>query len=321
MPPFCPTCGAQRPAEARFCMGCGRETPAQAGGAGPLDESPTITQSAAVPDLLHTPTLASAAPPPSPPPPYGAATRPKPARSRLLTWGALVLAAFVVGGAATAGVLVLRGGDGGAGPGGGSDSEPLAVKSEEPAVSRPGVPTTGPTPSDPPSLPSQSPPSPSAEATTAAEAPSTPPGLPANYRMVHDPQGFSLGVFELWQREVNGGQIDYRGSTGNSYLRIGIRVTSQSSRDHFLELEEIVRRKSDGYRRLELAGNTFRGRPGARWEFVWTEKGSGRTMHAVDQSYVTEDGTEYAIYFQDWHDSWSVSRESFDIALDTWSAG
>ncbi|WP_432095249.1 hypothetical protein [Streptomyces sp. bgisy100] len=249
--------------------------------------------------------------------------RPPAARNRLVTWGVLVLAAFVVGGAATAGALVLRGGDKGgtvAGPGG---AKPPAARSAAPATPGPGASTADAVPSVSAgvSLPVQSPSSTAPAAVPATSGPASEAGLPENYRLARDPQGFSLGVPRFWQREVNGGQIDYRGTTGNSYLRMGIRSTAQSSYDHFLELQDIVRKKSADYRNVELTENTFQGRPGARWEFTWTEKGTGRTMHAIDQSYVTEDGTEYAIYFQERDDMWRVAREVFDVALNTWSVG
>ncbi|MFF3764451.1 hypothetical protein ACFYYR_10250 [Streptomyces sp. NPDC001922] len=251
--------------------------------------------------------------------------RPPAARNRLVTWGALVLAAFVVGGAATAGALVLRGGDRGSTVHGAGDDKPPAVRSAAPATPGPGpgASTVGAVPSVSAggSSPAPSPSSTAPAAVPATPGPASEAGLPENYRLARDPQGFSLGVPRFWQREVSGGQIDYRGTTGNSYLRMGIRSTAQSSYGHFLELQDVVRKKSADYRNVELTENTFQGRPGARWEFTWTEKGTGRTMHAIDQSYVTEDGTEYAIYFQERDDMWPVAREVFDVALSTWSVG
>ncbi|MER5970166.1 hypothetical protein ABT112_10600 [Streptomyces sp. NPDC002055] len=249
--------------------------------------------------------------------------RPPAARNRLVTWGVLVLAAFVVGGVATAGALVLRGGDKGGTAAGPGDDKPSAVRSAAPATPGPGASTVGAVPSVSAGVspPAQSPSSTAPAAVPVTPGPASEAGLPENYRLARDPQGFSLGVPRFWQREVSGGQIDYRGTTGNSYLRMGIRSTAQSSYDHFLELQDIVRKKSADYRNVELTENTFQGRPGARWEFTWTEKGTGRTMHAIDQSYVTEDGTEYAIYFQERDDMWRVAREVFDVALNTWSVG
>lgn len=40
--------------------------------------------------------------------------------------------------------------------------------------------------------------------------------------------------------------------------------------------------------------NTFRGLPGAIWEYTYQDKQSGEAIHAIDQSYIADDGTEYA---------------------------
>ncbi|MFF5716174.1 hypothetical protein [Streptomyces buecherae] len=261
-------------------------------------------------------------------------------RRRVMVWLAVGVAAFVVGGGATAGVLVLR-------DDGGDDRAPVAVESESPGGSDPDggadVPGDGgrespsarasapATTSAPPTDPSSTTPTdaptdaPSADASPDASGDLGPGEPPEGYRMARDPQGFSLAVPTGWAREMRGGQIDYRGpgaTEDNSYLRIGVlRGTSQSAIDHFRELEGITSARTGDYEQLDLSANTFQGRDGARWEFRWVEKKTGRSMHAIDQAYVTEDGTEYAIYFQGPAETFAVDREAFDAALDTWSEG
>lgn len=263
------------------------------------------------------------------------------ARRRVLVWLAVGVAAFVVGGGATAGVLVLRddGDDdrasvaveseppGGSDPDGGTEVSGDGGR-ESPAARQPSAPATAPAPPtdpaspDPTDAPTDTP---SGDASPDASGDLGPGEPPEGYRMARDPQGFSLAVPTGWVREVRGGQIDYRGpgaTADNSYLRIGVlRGTSQSAIDHFRELEGITSARTGDYEQLDLSANTFQGRDGARWEFRWVEKKTGRAMHAIDQAYVTEDGTEYAIYFQGPAETFAVDREAFDAALDTWSEG
>ncbi len=260
-------------------------------------------------------------------------------------WLAVGVAAFVVGGGATAGVLVLRDdGDGdrtsvavereppgGTDPDGGTDVSGDGGR-ESPAAREPSAPGTAPaTPTDSASLePTDAPTGTPTDASSGGASPDASGDLgpgepPEGYRTARDPQGFSLAVPTGWVREMRGGQIDYRGpgaEEDNSYLRIGVlRGTSQSAIQHFRELEGITSARTGDYEQLDLSANTFQGRDGARWEFRWVEKKTGRAMHAIDQVYVTQDGTEYAIYFQGPAETFAVDREAFDAALETWSEG
>lgn len=139
--------------------------------------------------------------------------------------------------------------------------------------------------------------------------------------MVEDPKGFSVGVMEGWRREPSGTQIDYAAPTGGEYLRIGIiENAGQSSYANFRTLEKGAKKRDD-YERLEMRKNTFRGRPGARWEFTYTSDDSGNTIHASDQAYVAEDGTEYSIYSERRVFAGEEPAEDpvFETALDTWN--
>ncbi|MEC4017035.1 hypothetical protein [Streptomyces sp. H27-D2] len=243
----------------------------------------------------------------------------------MLLWVAVSLAAFLIGGVATGGVLLMNKDDDG------KRGDTVAAASEKPSADPKTDPKAGPktdpgddgvkgggeVAGDP-----ESSPTPEARTPDAKRDETNPDGadVPEGYRLVHDPEGFSLAVFAPWQREAANLQIDYRGSTGSSYLRIGIvRNTPMTARANMLHMETIARKNKDGYQRLEMTENTFEGKLGSRWEFTWEEEDTGRTMHAVDQSYVADDGSEYALYFQDWDDSWTESRTVFDTALDTWS--
>ncbi|MGP3985717.1 hypothetical protein [Streptomyces sp. 3N207] len=242
---------------------------------------------------------------------------PPPQRRRGLLWAGLILAAFLVGGAGAGGAFYLAGDDAK------GDSKPAAKepakastkeKEKEPADESPEGPS--PAPSDSSDSPDDS--DPDAQSGGSPGTPET-TELPDGFTTADDPKGFSVGVMEGWQRRAKGTQVDYEAPTGGDYLRVGIiENAGQSSYDNFRTLEKGAR-KRDGYRRLELTENTFRGRPGARWEFVYTSDESGRTIHAIDQAYVGEDGTEYSLYAESRYDEWDPDREQvFSTALRTW---
>ncbi|MDI6412432.1 hypothetical protein QLX52_26895 [Streptomyces albus] len=255
--------------------------------------------------------------PDAPGTPGGGGPVPPPQRRRGLMWAGLVLAAFLVGGAAVGGAVYLAGGDGRDGR---DKGKPAAGESVRPKERVDGPATDRPSDREP----AGPRPAPSAGA-DGEEGPGGSPtaprstDLPDGFTMADDPKGFSVGVMEGWQREPKGSQTDYAAPTGGDYLRIGvIENAGQSSLDNFRTLEKGAR-KRDGYRRLELTENTFRGRPGARWEFVYTSDESGRTIHAVDQAYVAEDGTEYSLYFECRYDEWDPAADQvFSTALRTW---
>ena len=243
---------------------------------------------------------------------------PSPSRRRPgVTWAGLLLAAFLVGGSAAGGAFYLAGDND-------DDMKPSAkgtVKEKKPARDH----AASADPTDTPASPSTGP------DPTASEAAQGGPGgspelpgsglLPDGFHLVKDSKGFSVGVMEGWQREPNGTQIDYAAPTGGDYLRIGIiENAGQSSYANFRTLEKGAKKRDD-YQRLEMKKNTFRGQPGARWEFTYTSDDSGNTIHATDQAYVAEDGTEYSIYSE--HRAFpgeeSAGDPVFETALDTWS--
>ncbi|MCC3779577.1 hypothetical protein K6I33_005386, partial [Streptomyces sp. UNOB3_S3] len=225
-----------------------------------------------------------------------------------IVWAAIGLAAFLVGGAATAGVMLVGRTDGGRHDSDNRDGHVVVTPSAGPA---------GPSASGGPTEPS---PQPAASTGSPAE-PGAAASVPPGYTMQSDSLGFRLAVPDGWKRGDKGNfQIDYEPGTGGSYLRVGLLLKSpQTAYDHFLELEKTLKEKNSTYQRVALDANTFQGRPGARWEFTWVQRDTGRTMHAVDQAYMNEAGTEYAVYFQARDEYWAGSRKVFDTAVATWS--
>ncbi|WP_274561320.1 hypothetical protein [Streptomyces spiramyceticus] len=237
-------------------------------------------------------------------------------KSRVLLWVGTLAAAFLIGGGATAGVLVLQGGDA-------EDTSRQAARDDKPAVAESNRPTGGasqsgsspsPTPSASPSEPSESP---SAPETSASSG-----GVPKGFRQVTDSAGFSLAIPELWSRQTaEGGQITYAGSTGMEHLLIGVVPDPPyaSSYENFLALEKNAKANQKDFKRLRLERNTFQGRAGAIWEYTYTDKQTGETLHAIDQGYIAENGTDYSIYTKARDRDWQYARKTFDAAVATWS--
>ncbi|WP_406740694.1 hypothetical protein [Streptomyces atratus] len=225
-------------------------------------------------------------------------------RRSALVWTGTLVAALLVGGGATAGVLALT--DGRSGDGAATDDKPTT----EARSSR--APTDEPTSSPDPS-PSGSP------APTASATPSA-PTVPEGFRLVSDTAGFSFAVPTVWdRRSEENHQITYAGSTGRAALKVGvIRNAPYTSYENFVTLEHTADANQKNYRRLELTANTFQGRPGAIWEYTYEDRESGETIHAIDQSYIADDGTEYAVYTTERDTEWPGARRIFDTALSTW---
>ncbi|MGW2177178.1 cell division protein PerM [Streptomyces sp. NPDC001732] len=263
------------------------QTQAQAPAPGPYDAQ-TAQLSA-----LPAPSAGSGTP---------SASRPAPAagsrRRTALVWTGTLLAALLVGGGATAGVLFLMD-DQKDGPADGNKPAATAGPSQE------GTPSTDP--------------SSSAGATPSASG-STAPTVPEGFRYVSDTAGFSLAVPTAWdQRTEKDDQITYSGSTGRAELKIGvIRNASYTSYENFRTMEATAEKNQKNYRRIQLSANTFQGLPGAIWEYTYEDGQSGETIHAIDQSHIAEDGTEYAVFTSERDTDWEPARKIFDTALSTW---
>ncbi|MFF8655251.1 serine/threonine-protein kinase [Streptomyces huasconensis] len=162
------------------------------------------------------------------------------------------------------------------------------------------------------------------ERSTAETAGETVGGIPANWRRVKDPEGFSLMLPPGWKRQTDGNQIDYTPDGGRRFLRIGVdrKPQYETAYLHLLALEKTLRLPE--YRRLHLNSNTFRDQPGALWEFSWQAGANDTTRgprRAIEQTYLSRDGVEYAIYMSAPADNWDATREQFDAMLRGWREG
>ncbi|MGW0776974.1 zinc ribbon domain-containing protein [Streptomyces sp. NPDC002835] len=235
-------------------------------------------------------------------------------KRRVMVWTATLTAAFVVGGGATAGVLMLQ------------DREDRA----DPSIEIAGTPgadakaSASPSPTPPPSAAPTTPsaePSPDASDASGADA-----ALPAGFVLKQDPAGFTIGVMDGWSRRQTGSQIFYEAPTGGAYIQVGIvRDTPMTSYENFtgLEKKHLANTESD-YERVRLEENTYQGRPGAIWEFTHIPEPDESPLrrHVIDQAFVAADGTEYAILAAVRADHWDPARDLvFSTAVSTFELG
>ncbi|MGW6026420.1 hypothetical protein [Streptomyces sp. NPDC055099] len=239
---------------------------------------------------------------------------PEPRRTAL--WVATLTAAFVIGSGIAAGVLLWQdNNDGSVDKAGGKDDKPAVSTSQDP--------TPAPTPfaSDTPTDGTEDPEvEPSVSPDTVDDAPEP----PAGFDLVSDVSGFEFAVPEGWSRqgEERPGQIVYAGSTGPEQFIVGVVPNAPyTSYENFTNIEKDAKKdpKKSDYQRLRLEPNTFQGRSGAIWEYTYTDR-AGREIHALNQSYVADNGTEYAILLSWRADFWPAGEgeKNHRTALENW---
>ncbi|MEU6391911.1 hypothetical protein [Streptomyces sp. NPDC046939] len=266
----------------------------------------------------HTPGPYQLTPHPTPVAPTGDS----PSR-RVGVWVGTIVGAIVIGGGAAAGVLLLMdngGGDKQDGKGG--EPVPTQSQSQDQGQSQ-GQTQTPPGPASSTPSPTPTPtdsPTPSVLASDAA--PTGMPDVPAGYHQVFDEKGFSFVIPDVWDRVGmrNGSQITYAGSTGMEKYVIGvIRNAPYTSHENLLAMEKHLEEdsKKSNYQRIRLETNTFQGREGALWEYTY-ENEAGQTIHGIDQSYITPDGTEYTIFLTGKEDLWTDLAGTYQVGLDSW---
>ncbi|MFB7457187.1 protein kinase [Streptomyces sp. NPDC056188] len=172
-----------------------------------------------------------------------------------------------------------------------------------------------------------SPSTPPPETTTPSSTTDASGGLPDGWVRVRDPYGFSLAVpDETWQREVFDEathQVDYTPDGGKHFIRVAVENTPDFStaHEHQLYLEQRLQRLVD-YRRVGLEPNTYRDCPGSRWEYTWTALAKDTPFpgprHAVEETYFSREGVEYAIYMSSPEEDWTRTRQQFQTVLQSW---
>jgi len=162
---------------------------------------------------------------------------------------------------------------------------------------------------------------------------STPPrsgggGVPASWVRRDDAVGFSVSLPKGWERtvfDVDGDltQIDYSPDDGKHFLRIAVDTSPDFSdpKAHQLDLEQQLLRLRD-YDRVTLHDNLYRDRDGARWEYTWTAMAKDTPYpgprRAVEETYMSRDGVEYAIYMSSPAKDWATTSKQFAAVLQGW---
>ncbi|MFJ9245919.1 protein kinase [Streptomyces sp. NPDC101776] len=167
-------------------------------------------------------------------------------------------------------------------------------------------------------------PSGSATASTPAQG-----SLPANWEVHHDPWGFDISLPKGWSRKVYGDsggikQVDYTPDNGKHFVRIAIDATPDfpTAYDHQLDLEVQLQRLVD-YNRVTLEANTYRDRSGSLWDYTWTAQAKDTPYpgprRAIEETYMSRDGIEYAIYMSSPAADWATTSAQFKSVLQSWS--
>ncbi|TPQ18775.1 serine/threonine-protein kinase [Streptomyces sporangiiformans] len=148
--------------------------------------------------------------------------------------------------------------------------------------------------------------------------------VPENWVRVQDPKGFSLVLPEGWKRQaVDEFQTDYTPDGGEHFVRIAVDDSPDfdSPYEHQLDLEQQLQRLRD-YKRVSLEANVYRDRPGSLWDFSWIAQAKDTPFpgprRAIEETYLSRDGVEYAIYVSGPAEDWETTREQFDAILRGW---
>jgi len=171
--------------------------------------------------------------------------------------------------------------------------------------------------------------SPSASPSSAPTA-DTGGGVPADWIRYDDPVGFSIYLPKGWKRTLFGTpadgltQVDYSPDKGKHFIRIAMD-TSPDFNDpyaHQRDLEAQLQKLKD-YHRVSMAENTYRDRPGARWEYTWTALAKDTEFpgprRAVEETYMSRDGYEFALYMSAPAKSWPTTGKQFTAVLQGWN--
>lgn len=77
------------------------------------------------------------------------------------------------------------------------------------------------------------------------------------------------------------------------------------------------------YNRVTLEANTYRDRPGSLWDYTWTAQAKDTPYpgprRAIEETYMSRDGVEYAIYMSAPAADWATTSAQFKSVLQSWS--
>ncbi|MFJ3303462.1 serine/threonine-protein kinase [Streptomyces sp. NPDC086549] len=157
--------------------------------------------------------------------------------------------------------------------------------------------------------------------------------IPANWVQYPDPLGFSLSLPKGWKRNVASAegdltQIDYTPDGGDHFVRIAVDKSPDFADPylHQKDLEQVLQRKLTSYKQVTLKENLYRDRKGSLWDFTFTvlKKGSPNGVEprrAIEETYVSREGVEYAIYTESPARDWGTTSKQFKWVLQGWQPG
>ncbi|MEU6464538.1 serine/threonine-protein kinase [Streptomyces sp. NPDC046976] len=153
--------------------------------------------------------------------------------------------------------------------------------------------------------------------------------VPDSWETHHDPLGFSISLPKGWKRQVYGingplKQIDYTPDDGKHFVRISIDTSPDfaDAYEHQKDLEQQLQRLV-GYQRVALKQNVYRDRDGSLWEYTWNALKKdppyvAGPRHAVEETYFSREGTEYALYMSGPAADWPKTGKQFKWVLQSW---
>ncbi|SOE68788.1 Serine/threonine protein kinase [Streptomyces sp. OV198] len=159
-------------------------------------------------------------------------------------------------------------------------------------------------------------------ATSGTQEPSG--AVPDTWVQRDDVEGFTISLPDkTWQRQANGNQVDYTPDGGKHFVRIAIDDSPDfpTPYAHQQDLEQQLTKLVD-YHQVLLQSNTFRDCPGSLWDFTWTALPKQTPFpgerRAIEQTYLSREGVEYAIYMSSPAADWDTARRQFDVILRSW---
>ncbi|MEU0814630.1 serine/threonine-protein kinase [Streptomyces mirabilis] len=159
-------------------------------------------------------------------------------------------------------------------------------------------------------------------ATSGSQEPSG--AVPDTWVQRDDVEGFTISLPDkTWQRQANGNQVDYTPDGGKHFVRIAIDDSPDfpTPYAHQQDLEQQLTKLVD-YKQVQLQSNTFRDCPGSLWDFTWTalpkQTPFPGNRRAIEQTYLSREGVEYAIYMSSPAADWDTARRQFDVILRSW---
>ncbi|MEU9224712.1 serine/threonine-protein kinase [Streptomyces massasporeus] len=165
--------------------------------------------------------------------------------------------------------------------------------------------------------------------TTSTSTQASGGSVPDSWIRYEDPAGFSLYLPKGWKRKPFGPQgelkqIDYSPDGGRHFVRIAIDTSPDfaDAKSHQEDLEQQVQRLVD-YQRVTMEENTYRDRKGSLWEYTWTALAKdppyvAGPRHAIEETYFSRDGVEYAIYMSTPQEDWAKTSRQFKWVLQGW---